>query len=445
VLKHLFATTYQALPRDAKRLFVALAAFASPESGRSATLALATGIHLEHPEHALAILVQRRMLDIVVRTDLPPESDRQRVQLHPLLYAFAQEKYARWSQVQRTEEADTLAVHFAAYVTTMTPPGRAGDDAMGVDAHQITASLEWALGRSEAKEALATAAVALCAGMANTWYLRGDTTIGLRIFPLTIAVAQQVLNQRSTDRVNADGDEARFTLARLYASYGAVLQQVGRLRDAVTAYQESLELHTLAGTARGAADVHTALGEVKLLQGQVQEAESHYEQALTAYRAHDDWQGETAALAQLGIAAGLRSDRTAARHFARQSMRLVRAHAHEQDERATLLQVGMLAKEAGQVRVAAPLSLAVSTLHAQHMPVRSNAASCTPLAAWTRAAGASGAGGRPKLPYGRAVFSHRTYRALTVRRQRLIGSASPPLGNCIGNRRKMRFESASLR
>lgn len=345
VLSHLFATSYRALPRDAQRLFVALAAFALPEFGRAATLALATGLQLADPEQAVALLARRRLLDITVREDMPPESDRQRVKFHPLLYAYAQQKYARWARDQQTQVADGLAAHYAAYVTAMTPPGRSGDLALGADAGQIAASLEWALSRGETRMTQAKAAVALCAGMTNTWYLRGEMVSGLHVLPMAIALAQHVGEENANTR-------DPFTLARLSASYGAVLEQVGRWREAAIAYQESLAYHMQSGTERGAADVRTSLGELEMLKRRPQAAENHVRQALAAYRAHGDWQGEANALAVLGSCARLRGDPAAAKCNFQNSMRLVRAHAREQDERATLLQLGMLAQEAGQVRMA---------------------------------------------------------------------------------------------
>lgn len=356
LLRHLFATTYQALPRDAQRLFVALAAFAARDVGRSALLALAGELRLAQSERAVTILIQRRLLDIIVREDMPSDSDRQRLQLHPLLYDFAQEKYARWEQNLRAQLADALADFYATYVTQMTPPGRAGDDALGADSFQMTTSLEWALGRGVSQVSQAQAAVALGAGLANTWYLRGEMASGLRIFPEVIALAQRLVHE-PTDSAAAETDEPVdsgifFKLARLFASYGAVLEQVGRWSDATAAYQQSLAYHIQAGTERGAADIETSLGQLEMLQMHLQASENQLREVLVTYRAHGDWQGEANALTLLGSCANLGRDRAAAKRYFRQSLRIVQAHAGEQDERATMLHIGMIAQEIGQVRIA---------------------------------------------------------------------------------------------
>src|SRR5262249_30047379 len=111
--ERIFDQSYAQLSADEQTLFVALALFATPAFARRAALALAQALQLGDFQHALDQLVTRNLLDASVNRLLPVQSDQERLQLHPLVRAYAGEKLKEWKKAE-TDVASLAIAHYYA-------------------------------------------------------------------------------------------------------------------------------------------------------------------------------------------------------------------------------------------------------------------------------------------------------------------------------------------
>jgi hypothetical protein len=137
-----FASSYHALPLEAQRLFAVLGAFATVECGRQAAAAVGEALHLADPAHLLDVLVLRALADPIANANMPDESDRNRLRLHPLMRTFAAKEFAKWSREQA--EACRAIAHFYVHYTLVV-----ADLALGPDEANIAGALEWAHAHGE--------------------------------------------------------------------------------------------------------------------------------------------------------------------------------------------------------------------------------------------------------------------------------------------------------
>jgi hypothetical protein len=77
-------------------LFVALSAFPTTEMSRNAAIALAQQLAIASPKTSIDTLIRRALVDAFTDNQMPEESDRERLHIHPLLRAFAGEAFKQW-------------------------------------------------------------------------------------------------------------------------------------------------------------------------------------------------------------------------------------------------------------------------------------------------------------------------------------------------------------
>jgi hypothetical protein len=121
-----FALSLETLPLDARRLFAGLAAFSTPECRRQAMLALGRRLGQAHPERSVLLLLVRALVEGSTNEDLLAESDRERLRLHPLLRALAEDLYRAWPMAEQDAAALAATPHLADYGETLSPAGSTG-------------------------------------------------------------------------------------------------------------------------------------------------------------------------------------------------------------------------------------------------------------------------------------------------------------------------------
>jgi hypothetical protein len=223
----------ETLPDDTRRLFAALAAFATGEFAREAALALGRAIGLDNPEASADLLVRRALLDALLdallNEDMPAESDRERRRLHPLLRAEAGQRLALWSGEERAAARVAVAVWYTDYANA-TP-----DLALAPDEANIIGALEWmhehAAGDLDADHIIAR----ICNGMRGFWRDTGHTRAGLTYLPWGIEAAERVAAE--TGNVSDQERAANITF-----NYGQILASAGRLSEAERVYERDLTL-----------------------------------------------------------------------------------------------------------------------------------------------------------------------------------------------------------
>lgn len=142
VVGYVLESSYAALSEAAQRLYVALAAFATPDVGRKALLAVGAALGDETAtENALRDIVALRLADAKPDDTMPPESDRERIRLHSLVRSDVEARFARWPEDTRAAAMHAVAAFYAEYTNAVLDSGvveRASDET------NITSALEWA-------------------------------------------------------------------------------------------------------------------------------------------------------------------------------------------------------------------------------------------------------------------------------------------------------------
>ena len=327
-VKRAFTSSYEVLPEGARKLFIALAAFATEEFGYDAGIALAKGLDISDPEAALELLVHRALLNSFANERIPTDSDSNRVQLHPLLYAFATVLLERQSKRVRSTASGIIASYYAEYLT------KNRDAALGADYANIMASLAWAH-KQRHKQALV---VSICSGVQYYWRDRILTSDALTFLPRGIAAAEKIgrKTQNRQDRLRA---------ARLVQTYGEILLTIGDLARAEEAFKQNLDVRRTLNDRRGEGTAISSLGRIALLRNQTEEAEHLFEQALAIAREGDvhDRRGEGLALSSLGQIAQLREQLDDAERYLNQALLIDRELGDRRSEGIDLGSLGRIA------------------------------------------------------------------------------------------------------
>src|SRR5262249_32782863 len=155
--------------------------FGAPEFGRTAALALGSGLGLPAPEASVYLLVLRALLRASTEDAMPDESDRERLRMHPLLRAFAASELSRWPENERRNASRAIARYYAEYRRAVPAA------ALAVDEENIIVALEWA---HEAGGPDLVAA--LCDGMGIFWRVRWHTAASLRYLPWGAEAAEAI-------------------------------------------------------------------------------------------------------------------------------------------------------------------------------------------------------------------------------------------------------------
>ncbi|MFI5273174.1 MAG: tetratricopeptide repeat protein [Ktedonobacterales bacterium] len=322
-----FALSLDSLPLDARRLFAALAAFATPECGRAAVLVLGTALGQTQPETSLHLLLVRALAEPGVSEALPEGSDRERLRLHPLLGAFAADLFARWPAGERDAAALAVARHFAGYAETH----QTEDSVLAADEGNLTGALEWAQAHEQA------ALVAdLAHGLRLFWDHRGRYRDGVRF--LAWGVAAAAARQPAVESGAARGQTAELNLA-----YGQLLIRSGQPEAGEVALSHSLESFRTMRDRRGEGMALSALGEAALYRGQYAAAEDYLRQSLALCREVGNRQGEGEALSELGQVALYHRQFEAAEEHLQQGLVILREVGDRRGEGLDLNLLGNVA------------------------------------------------------------------------------------------------------
>ncbi|MGH2516444.1 MAG: NB-ARC domain-containing protein [Ktedonobacterales bacterium] len=259
----IFRQSTDQLPEHAQRLFAALAALPTLEFGRNAALHVANTLGLTAPDspNPVDVLVRRVLLDAETNGRMPPQSDRERLRLHPLLGAFAAEQLKEWPDDERSAAYLAVATHYAEYAN------ETADAALSPDELNITRALEWA--DDNRQDALV---VALCTGMQYYWRTRGRVPLSLAYLPSAVATATRNLGEKPAPEADADawqGWQRRVhALFWLKLNLGFAYQVAGRLRLAEEQYGECQRLARASGNRRDEGAAISVLGQIALARGQ---------------------------------------------------------------------------------------------------------------------------------------------------------------------------------
>ncbi|HEV2460689.1 MAG TPA: NB-ARC domain-containing protein, partial [Ktedonobacterales bacterium] len=219
------ALSLESLSTDAQRLFAALAAFATPDCGRQAVLALGTHLGQERPERSIHLLVVRALVEPTTSGTLPEHSDRERLRLHPLLRALAELLFRQWPPGEHDAAAQAVAHHFAVYAEDH----QYDIAALAADEGNMVGALEWA--HTHGQEPLVAR---LAHGLRQLWIGRGPYREGIRSVEWGVAAAETGLAAEQTRA-------ARQHLAELRLAYGQLLLYTGQTKAGEAELRRSLD------------------------------------------------------------------------------------------------------------------------------------------------------------------------------------------------------------
>jgi transcriptional regulator with XRE-family HTH domain/tetratricopeptide (TPR) repeat protein len=329
-----FAQSTRALPPDARRLFVALAAFGTAEFGRRAALAIASALGQSSPEASLHLLVLRALVEPAIREALPEGTDRERLRIHALLGAFAQGLFARWP-VEERESSYAAVVRYYADYAERHQSDHAG---LAADERNLMGALEWALAR-EQHDLVAH----LVHGLGRFWRERGMWREALRYLPLGIAAA---------GRHQASNPPSRLLAADMEVTYGSIQIYAGKSEEAGRTLRRGLQGFRAAKDRRGEGEARWQLGVLAFHQGRLQQAEDSMQKALVAARQAGDRRGEGEYLCDLGYVALRCGQLRAAEDYLLRSVRILRALGHRRGEAGVLGYLGQVALQRGRLEQA---------------------------------------------------------------------------------------------
>jgi tetratricopeptide (TPR) repeat protein len=329
-----FNRSVEQLPQSAKRLFAALAGFASLQFGRKATLALARDPSVAGSGSDVDLLIGRALVDSTLEVEMPEASDRERLRLHPLLRTLAAGLLALWPAEQREAVPRVLATFYAAYCPTVP------DIALDADEANIEGALDWAL-----QHDLDDVAATICLGMREYWNNRWQTRASLRYLPEGIKAAERVA-LRSGQRAG------RLRVADIALAYAQTLRRVGNLGRASETLESNLAIRRAIQDRQGEGRVLSQLGLIARLRGQMSDAERYFMQSLAIRRDVHDRIGEGYDLSQLGQMAKTRGQLAEAERYFSESLALRRSVGDRAGEAGDLGYLGQIARLRGQLEVA---------------------------------------------------------------------------------------------
>jgi hypothetical protein len=322
-------TSVAALTTGAQRMFELLGAFPTGDIGRQAILQVAAAQGDTDSSASLEALEDFRLVDAALNTDMPEETDRERIRLHPLVRDVARDALGTWDAAQRTAVTDEIARYYAIY----------GDDldlrdvGVGPDqANLVAAITPEAIERAHIRGDDRLVAQ-MCHAIRLYWRDRGRTADLLRSLPWGSEAAEALA------RIS-DARPDLLRAAHLTLTYGQTLALMGRMDDAEAIYQQNLELRRRLQDRRGEGVDLTSLGQVAQARGQLDAAAGYYEQSLAIRRAVQDRQGEGVDLYSLAVIAEAQGDLDRAEALHRESLAIGNEVQSGPDVADSLLELG---------------------------------------------------------------------------------------------------------
>lgn len=277
-IDRVFMRSLQALPLPAQHMFAAFGAFATPEFGRNAALGLAAALGIARPHALVDLLVERALVEASVLPDSATDSDVERLQLHPLLRAFAVERMRELPDEFGDAARRSIATYYAEYASR---PLRA---ALGPDEINITEALVWA--HEHGLDALITR---ICLGMQAFWRDYGRAGQTQKYVPWGIEAAERLVAATATHEATQGATqgamhEAPLALATLRLAYTHFLRLTGKLTQAEDLAKLVLPTFRETGNLPGVGGTLTALGNIARDRARYEEAEAYLREALAVFR-----------------------------------------------------------------------------------------------------------------------------------------------------------------
>jgi tetratricopeptide (TPR) repeat protein len=336
-----FSESIKGLPDPAKKLFVALAAFPTDNFSRRAVLTLAQklGQTRADAEHNLHVLIIRAMVETATEGTMPVDSDLERLQLHPLLRAFAAEGFAYWSQSDRETAFQAIAKYYADYSNSMP------HSVLSVDALNITGALQWA---HEQKEH--DLEVTICRGMHEYWFNHPTISEGRDFLRRGVEAATALAG-----RTQIDNDFLRQTELRFFEAQ--MEERSGNIDEAEKIYQDNLKARRYLKDQRGENDVLMHLVQLALRRGQLGQAEKYYTQSISITRRKGDrdedlYTTESARLGCLSEISWRRGRLEEAENYSKQSRAILRTAGELHQEAYCLIRLGNITHDRGRLNEA---------------------------------------------------------------------------------------------
>ncbi|HEX6817218.1 MAG TPA: tetratricopeptide repeat protein [Ktedonobacterales bacterium] len=323
--------SYGSLTSEARRLFIALAAFNSTDIGRKAVLSIPEQLGDEDGPDSLDAMIELRLVDTDALPDMPRESDFERIRLHPLVATDIRERFKQLDEDVRQAVEVAVATWYARYANA------APDEALGPDEENIARAIE--LAHQMGEDALL---VALCEGMHSYFRDRSRNTVRQRYLPWGLEAAQ-----RSAEASNERQDW--IALARLQLNYGDLLFTLGHVQEAEEYYNRSIALNREWGNRRGESAAITSLGRLFVQRGDLDAAQHLYEQAIEIDRELGSLRDEGIDIADLGDIQQRRGDLAGAQANYERYLAIMREVGDARGTGAALASLGSILVKRGDL------------------------------------------------------------------------------------------------
>jgi tetratricopeptide (TPR) repeat protein len=321
----------ESLAPELQELFTAFGALATRETGRYAVVTLARWLGVAQPERGVDLLVRRTLLEAMVLPPMGVPRDRERVQLHPLLWALAQQRFVTLPMVEHKRIKDFIA-HYYAWYSHVTY-----SLALGPDEANLIGCLHWA--RQAANDKLEAE---LCSGICEFWRATGRTQVALEEMPRAIDAAKRIAAKEPTR-------DNRLWAADLEVTYAHVRRDVGELAEAERIFRSDLELRRELQDRWGEAGALGNLGDMERQRGRSQHADQLFQQALDICRELNDRHGVGYYLIKLGTSARKRGQLDQAEKLFQEALVIMREEGDHQSEGEILGHLGHIARNRNQL------------------------------------------------------------------------------------------------
>jgi tetratricopeptide (TPR) repeat protein len=257
-----FSRSLATLAPELQELFTAFGALATRETGRYAVVTLARWLGVAEPERGVDQLVKRVLLEVNVLPPIGVPFERERVQLHPLLWALAQQRFVRLSTTRQNRVQELIARYYVWYTHETHPL------ALGPDETNIVGCLHWA--REAANDVLEAQ---LCSGICEYWRATGRTQAALQEMPSSIEAAKRLAAATQTHN-------DRLWMADLEVTYAHVLRDVGEMAKAEHIFRVDLALRRELQDRSGESAALGNLAAIVRQRGQTELADKLLKEAL---------------------------------------------------------------------------------------------------------------------------------------------------------------------
>ena len=332
-----FASSYSRLANPAQQLFVALGTPAGRGCGYRAAVALGAALKETEDETRENLAVLRRSKLILDTTyDI---RGNPRINLHPLVQAFARELLRTSPDISKETLNEVLALHYVEWAQ------KVDDEVLDADDANITAALNWAKDHpsQEAKVTLAK----LIYHLRWYWYNR---------FRFKEAFEWLKVGYDTMERLETDYDEMRGEL--LFAA-GTQYQQGGEISDAEHCYQKSFdifdEVSKKVDFKAGLGEALSGLAALEQQRGESEKAQEHYQRSLSIFHNVQDQRGEANALFRLGFLALRTGDTDEAERYYTDSLNIHLKLGDRWGEGLARYSLGDVCQQIGQVEKARAL------------------------------------------------------------------------------------------